>query len=196
MNKLRDQIKMENDITKALEVLRGGGILLYPTDTVWGLGCDAGNEKAIAKLFQLKKRAESKSLIVLVADENQLLRCVKDVPEIAWDLIENTDRPLTIIYDSVNGLAPSVKAEDGSAGIRIVKDEFCEKLIRKFGKPIVSTSANISGEPTPSTFAEIKNEIKLQVDYVVSWRQDDNKKSQPSVIIKLALNGEFKIIRS
>lgn len=186
---------METDIQKALEVLREGGVILYPTDTVWGLGCDATNAEAVSRIFKIKKRTESKSLIVLVADDQQLLRYVPEIHEVAWELIENTDRSLTIIYDKVTNLASAVLADDGSAGIRIVKDEFCQNLIKKFGKPIVSTSANISGEPTPTTFSEIKKEILAQVNYVVNWRQTENKKSQASVIIKLALNGEFKIIR-
>ena len=118
---------MQADIDKSIEILKAGGVLLYPTDTTWGLGCDATNNEAISKIFKIKKRAESKSLIVLVADENQLLRFVKDVPEVAWDLIENTERPLTIIYDKALGLSPNVIAADGSVGIRIVKDEFCQK---------------------------------------------------------------------
>src|SRR4051812_10778820 len=169
---------MEEDLQKALEVLHSGGVILYPTDTVWGLGCDATNEEAVLKLFEIKVRNEAKSLIVLVADEQQLLRTVKDIPEVAWDLIQNTERPLTIVYDNVTGLAPSVKAADGSAGIRIVKDEFCQKLIKKFGKPLVSTSANISGEPTPANFAEITEKLKKQVDYIVQWRQNEKQKSQ------------------
>lgn len=186
---------MEADIQKSLEVLRTGGVILYPTDTVWGLGCDATDEQAVSKIFKIKKRVESKSLIVLVADEQQLLRYVNDVPDAAWDLIETSERPITIIYDKATGLAPSVIAEDGSVGIRIVKDEFCQTLIRKFDKPLVSTSANVSGEPAPSTFNEIKKDIIDQAGFVVKWRQNDNKKCQPSVIIKLALNGEIKIIR-
>jgi L-threonylcarbamoyladenylate synthase len=187
---------MEPDIQKALEILRAGGVILYPTDTVWGVGCDATNEEAVSKIFKIKKRSEAKSLIVLVGNENQLSRYVKDIPEVAWELMENTERPLTIIYDTVTGLAPSVIANDGSVGIRIVKDEFCQNLIKKLGKPIVSTSANISNEPSPSNFDEIADELKEQVDYVVNWRQEEIKKNQPSVIIKLALNGEFKIIRN
>ncbi len=186
---------MDKDIQKALQVLQSGGTILYPTDTVWGLGCDATDEAAVSKIFDIKKRSEAKSLVVLVADENQLMKFVKDVPEVAWQLIENTERPLTIIYDKAQKLAANAVAEDGSIGIRIVKDKFCEKLIRKFGKPIVSTSANMSGEQTPLSFDEIADEIKEQVDYVVQWQQEEYKKTQPSIIIKVAMNGEFKIIR-
>ncbi|MEO8149187.1 MAG: L-threonylcarbamoyladenylate synthase [Bacteroidia bacterium] len=187
---------MENDIQKCLEVLRKGGVILYPTDTVWGIGCDAKNEKAVQRIFEIKKRTDSKSLIILVDHENQLNKYVREVPAIAWDLIELAEDPLTIIYDDAGSMAPNVFAEDGSVGIRICKDEFCKKLIYKFGKPIVSTSANISGERWPENFSQITDEIKNAVDYVVTWRQNEMKKSKPSKIIKLKVNGEFKIIRN
>lgn len=186
---------MENDIQKCLEVLRKGGIILYPTDTIWGIGCDAKNEKAVQRIYEIKKRIDSKSLIILVDHENQLNKYVRDVPAVAWDLIELSEKPLTIIYDDGGSLAPNVLAEDGSVAIRVCKDEFCKKLIYKFGKPIVSTSANISGEPSPNNFSEISSEIKIAVDYIVTWRQHENKKSQPSKIVKLKNNGEIKIIR-
>ena len=186
---------MQQEIKNALDVLKRGGVILYPTDTVWGLGCDATNESAVKKIFEIKQRPESKSLIVLVADENQLNRYVNEVPVVVWDLIETADNPFTIVYPDVRGLASNVYAEDKSIGIRIVKDEFCQGLIHRFGKPIVSTSANISGEPTPRYFDEISEQIISKVDYVVNWRQHETASSQPSSIIKFFADGTFQIIR-
>ncbi len=188
-------MNFDPDIQKCLEVLRTGGILLYPTDTIWGIGCDATNEKAVENIFAIKQRQESKSLILLVSDDGMLNRFVKNIPEVAWDLMEVSDSPITIIYDGGRGLAKNVFAEDGSIGVRKTNDEFCQRLIHKFGKPIVSTSANISGEPAPQNFSEIKEEIKQSVDYVVNWRQNELGNSKPSSIIKLKENGEIKIIR-
>ncbi|MCW3083038.1 MAG: Sua5/YciO/YrdC/YwlC family protein [Bacteroidetes bacterium] len=186
---------MDEEIKNALEVLRKGGTILYPTDTVWGIGCDARNKDAVAKVFRIKQRAEYKSMVTLVCDHTMLNRYVKEVPEVAWDLLEAADTPLTIIYPDARMLADNVIAADGSVGIRLVKDEFCKNLIHKFGKPIVSTSANISGEASPSSFNEIKLDILNKVDYIVNWRQKENNSVQPSTIIKVAMNGEFKIIR-
>ena len=186
---------MEEEIRKALEVLRAGGTILYPTDTIWGIGCDATSENFVEKIFAIKKRQESKSLIVLVSDDGMLNRFVKNIPAMAWDLMDVTDNPLTIIYDEGRGLAKNIFAEDGSIGVRKVSDEFCQRLIHKFGKPIVSTSANITGEAAPQKFSEIKEEIKQAVDYVVTWRQDEWQNAKPSSIIKLKENGEIKIIR-
>lgn len=186
---------MEEEIKNVLEVLRKGGTILYPTDTVWGIGCDARNKEAVNKVFKIKQRAEYKSMVTLVCDEKMLNRYVKEVPAIAWDLIEATETPLTIIYPDARMLAENVIAADGSVGIRLVKDEFCRNLIHRFGKPIVSTSANISGEPSPSSFNEIKLDILNKVDYIVNLRKNENNNTQPSTIIKVALNGEIKIIR-
>jgi L-threonylcarbamoyladenylate synthase len=186
---------MEQEIIKALEVLKAGGTILYPTDTVWGLGCDATNSEAVDKIFKIKQRSESKSLIVLVDNEQKLNKYLEDVPAMAWDLIEFTEKPLTIIYPGARGLAPNAIAEDGSVAIRLTKDEFCKKLIGKFNKPIISTSANISGQPTPSSFREISPGILNSVDHVVNWRQNETNNPPPSTIIKLAMNGEFTIIR-
>ncbi|MCE3281007.1 MAG: Sua5/YciO/YrdC/YwlC family protein [Bacteroidetes bacterium] len=186
---------MDEEIKNTLEVLRKGGTILYPTDTVWGIGCDARNKDAVAKVFKIKERAEYKSMVALISDITMLNRYVKEVPEAAWDLIDAADRPLTIIYPGARMLAENMIAADGSVGIRIVKDEFCKNLIHKFGKPIVSTSANISGEPAPSTFNEIKIDILNKVDYIVNLRHNEDNDTQPSTIIKLALNGEFKILR-
>ena len=163
---------MEEELKNALEVLRKGGTLLYPTDTVWGLGCDARNKEAVNKIFKIKERAEYKSMVVLVCDDKMINRYVKEVPAIAWDLIEAAGNdPLTIIYPDGRMLAENIIAADGSVGIRIVRDEFCKNLIHKFGKPIVSTSANISGEPTPVSFSEINPKIMNKVDYIVNLRQ-------------------------
>jgi L-threonylcarbamoyladenylate synthase len=186
---------MDEEIKNTLEVLRKGGTILYPTDTVWGIGCDARNKDAVAKVFRIKQRAEYKSMVALISDITMLNRYVKEVPEAAWDLIDAAERPLTIIYPGARMLAENMVAADGSVGIRIVKDEFCKNLIHKFGKPIVSTSANISGEPAPVNFKDIKIDILNNVDYIVNLRQNENNDTQPSTIIKLALNGEFKILR-
>ncbi len=186
---------MEEEIKNTLEVLRKGGVILYPTDTVWGLGCDARNKEAVNKLFKIKERAEYKSVVVLVSDETMINRYVKEVPEIAWELMESAEEPLTIVYPDGRMLAENIIAADGSVGIRFVKDEFCKNLIHKFGKPITSTSANISGENAPSSFSDIKLDILNRVDYIVNLRQKETMNAKPSTIIKIALNGEFKIIR-
>jgi L-threonylcarbamoyladenylate synthase len=186
---------MQNDITKALEVLKKGGVILYPTDTIWGLGCDATNSKAVERIYQIKQRSDQKSMLVLLDNPNKIPSYINEIPEIAWDLIELTDKPLTIIYAGAKNLASNLIAEDGSVGIRISEDPFNQKLIQKFQKPLVSTSANKSGERSPSNFSEISQEIVESVDYVVQWRQDDYIKTQPSSIIKLGPKGEIQIIR-
>ena len=186
---------MQEEITKAIEILKSGGTILYPTDTIWGIGCDATNKEAVKKVFEIKGRAESKSLIILIDNETKLNRYLKDIPALAYDLIDCSEKPLTIIYSDAKNLAKNVINEDGSIGIRIVKDEFCKKLIEKFGKPIVSTSANISGDPTPECFKEINPIILSRVDYVVNLRQNETSKNQPSGIIKLGMSGEVKVIR-
>lgn len=185
----------EEEINKAVEVLKAGGTILYPTDTVWGIGCDATNKEAVDKVFRIKQRVESKSLIVLVDNDQKLNRYLNDVPAMAWDLIEFSEKPITIIYPGARGLAPNAIAQDGSVAIRLTKDEFCKRLIGKFNKPIISTSANISGEPTPGSFREISQSILDSVDHVVNLRQDENNNPPPSTIIQLAMNGEFRIIR-
>ncbi len=184
-----------NEIKNCVGVLNRGGLILYPTDTIWGIGCDATNEKAIEKIFRLKKRTNFKSLIVLLDLETKLLSYIKEVPEVAWDLIDFAEKPLTIIYDGGKNLAKNVVAEDGSVGIRITKDEFCKKLIEKFRKPVVSTSANFSGKESPAAFDDIDPDIIAGVDYVVNLRQHEKISSSPSTIIKLGTKGEIKIIR-
>lgn len=184
----------ETDIQNCIQVLQNGGIILYPTDTVWGLGCDATNEAAVNKIFAAKQRAESKSLIVLVADEQDILQYVS-APDLAlFDYLQEQQQPTTVIYDGVIGLADNVLAADGSAGIRIVNDPFCKALIKRFGKPIVSTSANISGTPTPRFFSEISDAIKNSVDYIVQHRQDDEIPAIPSRIIKWE-HGKVVVVR-
>ncbi len=186
---------MDADVQQCLEVLRKGGTILYPTDTVWGIGCDAKNENAVKRVYEIKKRSDSKSLIVLIDREEMLNKYVREVPPVAWDLMAYTHKPLTIIYDNAGSLSPNVFAEDGSLAIRVCKDEFCSKLIYKFGRPIVSTSANVTGEPAPKSFNEVSDEIKNSVDYIVKWRQNDLRQAKPSTIIRLKVNGEIKIIR-
>lgn len=185
---------MKDELKKCIEVLRKGGTILYPTDTVWGVGCDATNEQAVQKVFDIKHRPSSKSMIILVADANQIT-FYADVPEVALDLVDFSEKPLTIIYPNAKGVAKSLIAEDGSIAIRVVKDEFCKQLINSMRKPLVSTSANISGEPAPDNFYEISEEIKNNVDYVVNLRQQEVHKTKPSSIIKIELNGTIEIIR-
>ncbi len=185
----------EEEIARCIEVLAAGGTILYPTDTIWGIGCDATNEVAVEKVYQLKRRMETKSLIVLLDDAGKLSHYVKSIPEIARDLIRNVDTPLTIIYPEGKNLAKNVIGEDHSVAIRICKNEFCQSLIREFGKPIVSTSANISGAPTPMVFKNISREITGHVDHIVSLFRDEFVNVKPSRIIRINENGEFRIIR-
>jgi L-threonylcarbamoyladenylate synthase len=185
----------KREVEQALQVLKGGGVILYPTDTVWGLGCDATNEAAIRKIFQIKQRAESKSLIVLVAAERDILQFVAAPDPSVFDFLEEQSRPTTIIYQNAIGLPANLVAEDGSVAIRLVQDDFCRHLVKRLQKPVVSTSANISGEPTPETFSQISNAVKNAVDHVVQWRQDDLKPAQPSQIIKWNNDGSISIIR-
>jgi L-threonylcarbamoyladenylate synthase len=186
---------MQQEIKKALEVLQNGGIILYPTDTIWGIGCDATNEKAVEKVYKIKQRSDAKSVLLLIDLPQRITSYIDEFPEVAWDLIDYATKPLTIIYPNAKNLANNVIAEDSSIGIRVAKDEFCQKLINRFKKPIVSTSANVSGEAYPQNFDEISDEIKNTVDYIVDWRQDDIEKAVPSSIVKLGVNGEIEIIR-
>ena len=187
---------MYDDLKKAVEVLQNGGIILYPTDTIWGIGCDATNEAAVQKIFQIKKREDSKSMLVLMENANLLERYVEEIPEVAFDLIELSEKPVTIIYDGAKNLAKNLIASDGSIGIRITSEDFTRQLIQRFKKPIVSTSANVSGETSPANFSEISDKIKQAVDYIVQYRQDDLSKAAASSIIKLGRGGEVKIIRT
>ena len=183
-----------NDLEESLRILSEGGIILYPTDTVWGIGCDATNEKAIQRIFDLKQREDSKSMIVLVADEREVLQYVA-APDLAvFDFIGQQKRPTTVIFDGAIGFPDNLIAADGSIAIRIVRDEFCRHLIKRLRKPVVSTSANISGAPTPKTFSEITGPIRSGVDHIVQWRQDDTSAALPSQIVKWE-NGEVSWIR-
>jgi L-threonylcarbamoyladenylate synthase len=186
---------MKEDIREALAVLKKGGTILYPTDTIWGIGCDATNPEAVEKVYKLKERDKGKSMLVLVDYPSRIDRYVDEVPEIAYELVELSEKPLTIIYPKAQFLAENLIAEDGSIGIRVVNDPFCQELITRFKKPIVSTSANISGVKPPSIFSEVKQEIIDAVDYVVHWRQDDVIQNPPSGIIKLGTKGEVEVIR-
>ena len=185
---------MQKEINNVLEVLKNGGIILYPTDTVWGIGCDASNPEAVNKVYKLKQREDSKALICLVADDRMLKKYVKHVPEVAYNILDVTEDPITIIYDGAQNLADNLVAEDNTIAIRIPKDDFCFQLIRRFNGAIVSTSANISGEPTPTSFKEISQEVLKGVDYVVNLHREKIC-SKPSSIIKLSSNGVVKIIR-
>lgn len=186
---------MKTDIDKAIEVLQNGGLILYPTDTIWGIGCDATNANAVKRVYELKQRDDSKSMLVLIDNVVKLASYVKEIPEVAYDLIDLSDKPLTIIFDGAKNLAPNLIADDGSVGIRVTKEAFSQQLCQRFRKPIVSTSANISGEVSPATFAEISDAVKKGVDYVVQFRQSDTEKKAPSGIIKLGVGGQIKIIR-
>jgi L-threonylcarbamoyladenylate synthase len=185
---------MHQDIKNCVEHLKNGGLILYPTDTLWGIGCDANNIDAVKKIYNLKKRIDSKALICMVADERMLSKYIKNIPEVALDIIEVAENPTTIIYDNPQNIASNLIASDNSLAIRIPDDEFCFQLLRKFNGAIVSTSANISGEPSPKSFSEISNEILKCVDYVVNSHREKIAQ-KPSSIIKLSSAGLVTIIR-
>ena len=183
------------EIKRACDVLYNGGVILYPTDTVWGIGCDATNEEAVRRVYEIKQRIDSKAMLVLVDSDVKVDFYVREVSPVAWDLIELSTKPLTIIYDGARNLASNLVGEDGSVGIRVTREEFSKQLCFRFRKAIVSTSANISGQPSPCCFAEISDEIKQAVDYIVGVRQDEPAGAAPSSIIKLGAHGEVKVIR-
>ena len=185
---------MKEEIRKCIETLKSGGIILYPTDTVWGLGCDATNEDAIAKIFKLKQREDAKSLITIVSSDAMLQKYVEEVPDLAWDIMDLATKPTTIIYSKAKNLANKCIAKDGSIGIRLIKEGFANQLTHRFNKPIISTSANISGETTPMCFTEIPLALFESVDFVVNQQFDSGNKKASS-ILKLALNGEIEILR-
>ncbi|GMN09460.1 L-threonylcarbamoyladenylate synthase [Croceitalea sp. MTPC9] len=185
---------MTTEINNCIEALKKGGLILYPTDTVWGIGCDATNKDAVKKVYQLKNREDSKALICLVANQAMLERHVKEVPDVAYDIIDLANKPTTIVFDNPKGLAENLIATDNTIAIRVASDKFCQYLINKFGKPIVSTSANISGMPSLKNFSAISNEILKGVDYVVNLHQE-KENSSPSSIIKLSNDGTVKVIR-
>ena len=188
-------IQMEKELKNACEVLRRGGIILYPTDTVWGIGCDATNEEAVCRIYKIKQRSDSKAMLVLTDSTAKLDFYVSELPEIALDLIELSDRPLTIVYDNARNVAPDLIAADGTLGIRVTKEAFSQSLCRQLRKPLVSTSANISGQPAPAVFSEISEEMIRAVDYTVDYRREETAKAQPSSIIRLKKNGQIQIIR-
>lgn len=187
--------EFELDIEHCLTVLEQGGTILYPTDTVWGIGCDATNPEAVEKVFKIKERPENKSLIVLVGSEKDLLKYVANPEPNIFEFLKNTSRPTTVIYDGAIGLADNVLHEDGSVAIRVVQDKFCRHLIKRFRRPIVSTSANISGDPTPKKFTQVLNHVVTKVDYVVSYRQNDEHEAEASAIVRLTRDGVPNYIR-
>ena len=201
-SRIMDNMRFEKeDLQQALRVLREGGVIVYPTDTVWGIGCDATNAEAVAKIFTIKQRQDSKSMLVLLDSPAKLQYYVSDIPDAAWQLLEATDenedaKPLTIIYPGARNLAPNLIAEDGSIGIRITNEPFTKALCAQLRHPIVSTSANISGEPAPSVFREINGVILDNTDYCCQFRRDDETPHEPSSIIKVNSDGSFKIIRA
>ncbi len=188
-------MKVEEDIKNAVEVMKRGGVILYPTDTVWGIGCDATNAEAVARIYKIKKREETKAMICLVDSDNRIQRYVRNVPEVAWDVMNLATEPTTVILDGANGLAENLIAEDGSIAMRITREEFSKALCYRMQKPIVSTSANISGEPTAQNYRDISEEIISQVDYVCATRRNEHKPHKPSSIIRLRQDGEVTIIR-
>lgn len=184
-----------DDIKAAVECMRKGGVILYPTDTVWGIGCDATNAEAVAKIYKIKKREESKAMICLVDSDNRIQRYVRNVPDVAWDVMNLATSPTTVILDGADGLASNLIAEDGSIAMRITQEEFSKELCYRIQKPVVSTSANISGEPTAQNYSDISEEIINSVDYVCKSRRNEHQPHKPSSIIKLKSNGEVTIIR-
>lgn len=191
-----EQNFFEEQVEKALDVLRQGKVILYPTDTIWGLGCDATNEAAVRKIYEIKNREDSKSLIILLADERELLQYVAAPDPAVFDFLQKQERPTTVIFDHAINLPDNLIAEDGSIAIRLVRDEFCRHLVKRLRKPLVSTSANISGEPSPASFKNVSKAIRESVDHIVAWRQDDEKPAQPSRIIKWNGDGGYTVIRS
>ena len=188
-------VDFELDLSRAVDCLMTGGIILYPTDTIWGIGCDAGNPEAVKKIYELKQRSDEKSMLVLVSDLGMLQEIVEEVPETACRLMETIENPLTIIYNRPKNVASNLKSDDDTLGIRITDEKFSKELCRRLNRPIVSTSANISGETSPKNFREISDRIKEGVDYVVKYRQDDLTPSSPSNIIKLEPQGKYIVLR-
>lgn len=193
--KINIAMNQQDDIKKAIEVMKNGGVILYPTDTVWGIGCDATNEEAVAKVYKIKHRDDSKALICLVDSSVRLQRYVRNVPEVAWQIMELATKPTTVIFDNAVNLAPNLIAEDGSIGMRITQEPFSKELCYRFQKPIVSTSANISGEPAAQNYKDITEELLNSVDYVCYSRRQEKKPHTPSSIIRIKVGGEVEIIR-
>ena len=188
-------MNQQEDIKNAVECMRKGGVILYPTDTVWGIGCDATNAEAVAKIYKIKQRDDSKALICLVDSDNRMARYFRDVPNVAWELIDVAIKPTTVILDNATGVAENLVAEDGSLAMRVTKEPFSHELCYRFQKPIVSTSANVSGQPAAQNYCDIDPELLAAVDYVCWSRRQEHKPHTPSSIIKQSKNGEVKIIR-
>ena len=186
---------MEEELKKACDIIRKGGIILYPTDTIWGIGCDATNAEAVQRIYDLKQRPDTRSMLVLIDSPEYLHQYVREVPDMASDLIALSVKPLTIIYSGAQNVAPNLIAQDGSLGIRVTREAFSQQLCRRIKKPLVSTSANISGQPAPANFSEITGEILRGVDYAVNYRQQETQKNQASSIIQLGTGGTVKVIR-
>jgi L-threonylcarbamoyladenylate synthase len=185
---------INQEVIKAFEIIKNGGIILYPTDTVWGIGCDATNTEAVAKIYQLKKRAETQSMICLMNGEKMMYNVFKDIPEVAWQILDLSENPTTLVLDNPRNVAPNLIATDKTLGIRLIKEPFCFKLMERMKKPLVSTSANLSGQPTPKSFKEISPEIIKGVDYVVNLHHEKIA-GKPSTIIKLTSDAQVKVIR-
>ena len=186
---------LRDEVAKAFKIVQEGGIILYPTDTIWGIGCDATNTEAVKKIYRLKQRDEVKSMIILLDTDNKLESYIKEVPSIAYDLIEYAENPLTLVMPGAKNVSPALIAEDGSLGVRIAKNDFCQQLIQRLRKPLVSTSANISGKPSPQNFVQIDQEIIDGVDYVVDLEQHSMEQKKPSTIMRLQPDGRFEFIR-
>lgn len=188
-------LDFQSDIEECITVLRRGGIILYPTDTIWGIGCDATNADSVQKIYALKKRSESKSMIILVADDRDILKYTSHPDLRIFDFLETVKKPTTVIYEGAISLADNLVHSDGTIAIRLVKEMFCKNLIKRFRRPVVSTSANISGAPAPHFFKEISEEIKNGVDYIVQYRQDDETRQEPSSVVKWNSNGTVTVLR-
>jgi len=186
---------LKEEVAKAFKIIQDGGIILYPTDTIWGIGCDATNTDAVKKIYKLKQRDEAKSMIILLDTANKLESYINEVNPLAYDLIEYAENPLTLVMPGAKNISPSLIAPDGSVGIRVVKHPFCEQLIQRLRKPLVSTSANISGRPSPQYFSQIDDEIISGVDYVADIEQHDMEIKTPSTIMGLAPDGRFEFLR-
>ncbi|MDR2679904.1 MAG: threonylcarbamoyl-AMP synthase [Tannerella sp.] len=187
--------RFDEDIKNTCKVMAEGGLVLYPTDTIWGIGCDATNEDAVRRVYELKRRTDHKAMLVLLDSPAKIDRYVSEIPDVAWDLVDLADKPLTVIYPGGRNLAPNLLGEDRSIGIRITKEAFSQKLCETFRRPVVSTSANISGQPSPLFFSDISDEVKQGVDYIVKYRREDKTRHNPSGIIRFEADGSIQIIR-
>ena len=186
---------LKDEVAKALKVIQEGGIILYPTDTIWGIGCDAANTDAVKRIFALKQRDEAKSMIILLDTDNKLQSYIQDVPELAYNLIEYAENPLTLVLPGAKNISPALIAADGSVGVRVTTHQFCQQVIQRLRRPLVSTSANISGEPSPQYFGQVSDDIINRVDYVVDLEQHSTEIKKPSTIMRLDPSGKFEFLR-